>query len=406
MTVGLATIMFPYLICMSLGAMMAGMLNSLRRYFAAAVAPVFLNVILIGVLAYAWHKGSDARTVGFALAWGVLAAGLVQLAIVWVAVRHAGISIGFRRPRMTPNVKRLLVLALPAAITGGITQINQVIGTAIASTQDSAVSSLAYADRIYQLPLGVVGIAVAIVLLPELSRALKSGNLVEAANLQNRSVEFTLFLTLPAAAALLVMSEPIVRLVYERGAFAANGSTQGVAAILAIFGLGLPAFVLIKAFTPGYFAREDTRTPMIFAAISVAVNVTTALTLFPSMGAPGIAVASAVAGWVNALMLLGVLIRRGHWGRDAPLMKRIPRLVLSAAVMGAALYFAENWLAAQLASGSPLAIKATTLLALVAGGTLLYFVAAFATGGADFGMIRRNIRRKGSPPVGEQSPDP
>ena len=167
-------------------------------------------------------------TVGYALAWGVLAAGLVQLAIVWVAVRHAGVSIGFRRPRLTPNVKRLLLLALPAAITGGITQINQLIGTAIASAQDSAVSSLAYADRIYQLPLGVVGIAVAIVLLPELARALKAGNLDEAANLQNRSVEFTLFLTLPAAAALLVMSEPIVRVLYERGAFAADDSTPMV----------------------------------------------------------------------------------------------------------------------------------------------------------------------------------
>ena len=131
------------------------------------------------------------------------------------------------------------------------------------------MSSLAYADRIYQLPLGVVGIAVAIVLLPELARALKSGNLVEAANLQNRSVEFTLFLTLPAAAALLVMSEPIVRVLYERGAFAATNGTPIVSAVLAIFGLGLPAFVLIKAFTPGYFAREDTRTPMYFAAISV-----------------------------------------------------------------------------------------------------------------------------------------
>ena len=193
------------------------------------------------------------------------------------------------------------------------------------------MSSLAYADRIYQLPLGVVGIAVAIVLLPELARALKAGNLEEAANLQNRSVEFTLFLTLPAAAALLVMSEPIVRVLYERGAFAADNGTPTVSAILAIFGLGLPAFVLIKAFTPGYFAREDTRTPMIFAAISVAVNVTTALTLFPRMGAPGIAVASAVAGWVNAPLLLGVLIRRGHWGSDMPLLTRIPRLVLAAA---------------------------------------------------------------------------
>ena len=146
--------------------------------------------------------------------------------------------------------------------------------------------------------------------------------------------------------------------------------------------------MLIKAFTPGYFAREDTRTPMIFAAISVAVNVAIALTLFPTMGAPGIAVASAVAGWVNAVLLLAVLIRRGHWGRDVPLLKRIPRLVLAAAVMAVALYFAEHWLAARLGPGSPLVIKAATLLSLVAGGALLYFVAAFATGGADFGMIR------------------
>ncbi len=393
MTVTLATIMFPYLICMSLGAMMAGMLNSLRRYFAAAVAPVFLNVILIAVLAYAWYDGQDAVRVGYALSWGVLAAGLVQLAIVWVAVRHAGISIGFRMPRMTPNVKRLLVLAFPAAITGGITQINQLIGTAIASGQDSAVSSLAYADRIYQLPLGVVGIAVAIVLLPELSRALKAGNVMEAANLQNRSVEFTLFMTLPAAAALLVMSEPIVRLLYERGAFAANNSTPTVAAILAIFGLGLPAFVLIKAFTPGYFAREDTRTPMVFAAISVVVNVATALTLFPSMGAPGIAVASAVAGWVNAALLLGVLVRRGHWGRDVPLLKRIPRLLLAAALMGMALWFVEDWFAPQLASSAPLLTKAVTLALLSGAGAILYFALAFATGGADFGMIRRNMGR-------------
>ena len=235
--------------------------------------------------------------------------------------------IGFRRPRFTTNVKRLLILAFPAAITGGITQINQLIGTAIASGQDSAVSSLAYADRVYQLPLGVVGIAVAIVLLPELARALKAGNLKEAANLQNRSVEFTLFLTLPAAAALLVMSEPIVRVLYERGAFAATNSTPTVSAILAVFGLGLPAFVLIKAFTPGYFAREDTRTPMWFAAISVVVNVSLALTLFPRLGGVGIAVASASAGWVNSPLLLGVLIRRGHWGSDVPLLTRIPRLV-------------------------------------------------------------------------------
>lgn len=393
LTVSLATIMFPYLICMSLAAMMSGMLNSLRRYFAAAIAPVFLNIILIGVLGYAWYQGLDPLAVGYGLSWGVLAAGIVQLAIVWIAVRHAGISIRFRRPHMTPNVKRLLWLALPAAVTGGITQINTLIGTAIASGGESAVSSLALADRIYQLPLGVVGVAVAIVLLPELARALKAGHMVEASNLQNRSVEFTLFLTLPAAAALLVISEPIVRVLYERGAFAANNSTPTVAAILAIFGLGLPAFVLIKAFTPGYFAREDTKTPMIFAAISVAVNITVALTLFPSMGAPGIATASAIAGWVNAAMLLFVLIRRGHWSRDAGLMRRIPRLIVASAAMAGALWFAARQAEPWLSSSAPVYTQATALAILVVGAMIVYFAVAFGIGGADFGMIRRNVRR-------------
>jgi putative peptidoglycan lipid II flippase len=393
LTVNLAIVMFPYLMCMSLGAMMSGMLNSLRRYFAAAIAPAFLNIILIAVLAYAWHRGADAETVGHALAWGVLAAGLVQLAIVWAAVRNAGASVGFRRPHFSANVKRLLVLALPAAITGGITQINQLIGTAIASGQDSAVSSLAYADRIYQLPLGVVGIAVAIVLLPELARALKAGNLVEAANLQNRSVEFTLFLTLPAAAGLLVLSEPIVRVLYQRGAFAATNGTPVVSTVLSIFGLGLPAFVLIKAFTPGYFAREDTRTPMYFAAISVLVNVAIALTLFPSLGAPGIATASAIAGWVNAALLLAVLVRRGHWGRDAGLISRIPRLLVAAAAMGGVLYLALGYCSGYLASASPLGVQALTLAVLVATGSLVYFAVAFGIGGADLGMIRRNVKR-------------
>jgi len=405
LTTELALIMFPYLMCMSLGAMKAGMLNSLRRYFAAAIAPVFLNIILIGVLAFAWHDGMDARAVGYALAWGVLAAGIVQLGIVWIAVRHAGASIGFRLPRFTPNVRRLLWLALPAAITGGITQINQLIGTAIASGKDSAVSSLAYADRVYQLPLGVVGIAVAIVLLPELARALKAGATKEAANLQNRSVEFTLFLTLPAAAALLVMAEPIVRVLYERGAFTAE-STAVVSQTLAIFGLGLPAFVLIKAFTPGYFAREDTRTPMWFAAVSVIVNVSTALILFPRWGAPGIATASAIAGWVNAALLLGVLIRRGHWGSDRALLLRIPRLVLAAALMAGAIWFALDHAATWLQPASPLSQQVAALALLILGAAILYFGIAFGTGGASFAMIRRSVRRRGNaPPPGPVDPE-
>lgn len=402
-TVSMATIMFPYLACMSLAAMMGGMLNSLHRYFAAAIAPVFLNVILIGVLAYAWYGGHDTVSVGYGLSWGVMAAGIVQLAIVWIAVRHAGITIGIRRPRLTPNVKRLLILALPAAFTGGITQINLLINTAIASTQESAVTSLVLADRIYQLPLGVVGIAVATVLLPELARALRSGNLVEAGNLQNRSVEFVLFLTLPAAAALLVMSEPIVRLVFEHGKFTAQ-STPVVANILAVYGLGLPAFVLIKAFIPGFFAREDTRTPMIFACISVAVNVSLAMILFPRLSAVGIATAEISAGWVNALLLFATLLWRGHWHVDMPLLTRIPRLLIACAVMALALHFAIEWLAVPLSSATPLWTRAPVLLGLIAAAMLVYFALAFATGGANMAMIRRNMKRKAAKPAADPMP--
>ena len=399
LAVPLAAIMFPYLMCMSLTAMMSGMLNALRHYFAAAVAPVFLNIILIAVLLGAWQQGADARQIGYGLAFGVLAAGVVQLAIVWFAVRQAGVRIGFRRPRLTPNVKRLLWLALPAAVTGGITQINTLIGTAIASTQAAAVSSLAYADRVYQLPLGVIGIAVAIVLLPELARALKAGNDAEASNLQNRSVEFSLFFTLPAAGAILVMAEPMVRVLYERGAFAATGGTPIVAATLAVFGIGLPAFVLIKAFTPGFFAREDTRTPMIFAGISVGVNIATALVLFPRLGAPGIAVASSLAGWVNGALLFGTLVRRGQWGWDAGLVSRLPRLLFASAAMSAFAWFAHEWYAsAWLQPETPLYQQIVALGALILSSMLVYFVLAFATGGASLGMIRRNLRRGGSQP--------
>lgn len=398
LTVALATIMFPYIVCMSLGAMMSGMLNSLRHYFAAAIAPVFLNIILVGVLFWAWREGSDAVTIGYWLAWGVMVAGVLQIGIVWVAVVRAGVSIRFRLPRLTPNVKRLLWLAAPAAITGGITQINTLIGTAIASGQERAVPALAQADRFYQLPLGVVGIAVAIVLLPELARALKAGDQAEATSLQNRSVEFTLFLTLPAAGALLVMSEPIIRVLYERGAFTAD-DTALVASILTIFGAGLPAFVLIKAFTPGFFAREDTRTPMIFAAISVAINIVTALLLFPRLGAPGIAVASSIAGWVNAGLLFGALLRKGQWTTDAGLRRRAPRLLAAAAVMTGAAWYAAGLLDGYMTPSSPLPVQAAALGALVALCAAIYFALAFAIGGADIASVRSSLRRRPGTPA-------
>lgn len=394
LTVRMAAVMFPYLMCMSLTAMMSGMLNSLHHFFAAAVAPIFLNVVMIGALAYALYTGADPLQTAWYLSWGVLVAGVLQLAVVYIGVLHAGMSIGLKFPRITPNVKRLLILAVPAAITGGITQINQIIGQAIASAQNGAIAALQYADRIYQLPLGVVGIAVGVVLLPELSRALKGGNLKEAGNLQNRSIEFVLFLTIPAAFALWILSDEIIRVLYERGAFGPQ-NTAVVGDILAIYGIGLPAFVLIKALQPGFYAREDTRTPMRFSVVAVAVNCAVALSLFSSYGAPGIAVAEATAGWLSTVLLFVTLLRRGHLTWEWALARRAVMLVVSAAIMGGVLYYLRDAFAVQLAAGSPLLTKVGTLGLLIAISMVVYFAMAFLIGGADLGMIRRNLRRKG-----------
>ena len=396
LTVALATIMFPYLMCMSLAAMMAGMLNSLRRYFAAAIAPVFLNIILIGVLFYAWHSKLGGLQIGYALAWGVLAAGLVQLVIVWGAVRHAGVRIGFRRPHLTPNVKRLLVLAFPAAVTGGITQINQLIGTAIASGKESAVSSLAYADRVYQLPLGVVGIAVAIVLLPELARALKAGNLREASNLQNRSVEFTLFLTLPAAAALLVISEPIVRLLYERGEFSAGATTNTALAVMAI-SIGLPAYVFNKALQPGFFARGDTVTPFRYSMITIVADITICIVFFFwlrrwGLGYLGIALGTGLAAWINTTLLYRMLRKRGFLVLDQRLKRNLPRFALANVAMAGVLVGGQHLLAPWLSG--PLERQAAGLVALVGAAALVYFLLVVLLGAYTLADFKRHALRR------------
>ncbi|MCD2180234.1 murein biosynthesis integral membrane protein MurJ [Rhizobium sp. C1] len=393
-TVRLAIIMFPYLACMSLTAMLSGMLNSLHHYLAAAIAPIFFNVAMIAALAYGLWIKADAVSIAYYLSYAVLVAGILQMLVLYIGVRFAGMSIAFRRPHMTPNVKRLLLLALPAAVTGGVTQINLIIGQAVASMKDGAIASLQYADRIYQLPLGVVGVAVGVVLLPELARALKSGHMVEAESLQNRSIEFVLFLTLPAAAGIFALSDDIIRLVYERGAFHPE-ATATVAAVLTLFGFGLPGFVLNKALTPGFFAREDTKTPMRFTMISVFVNSALSISLFPFFAERGIAAAESIAGWLSTIMLFVSLTRRGHLNIERALVSRAIRMVIASVIMAVAAHYMAVHFAGYLHSGSPALMQAAVLLPIVFASFALYLVIVFAIGGADIGMIRRNMKRRG-----------
>ena len=393
LTVLLTRVMFPYLACMSLVAMLSGILNALHRYFVAAFAPVVLNVILVCILVGCLWLGLPTNEIGVWMGIGVFYAGLAQLALLGIAVRRAGIRLKIARPRLTPGVKRLLWLATPAAIAGGITQINLFIGQIIASQKDGAIAVLQYADRVYQLPLGIVGIAIGVVLLPELSRALKAGRMREAAHNQNRSLEFALFLTLPAAAALFVIPEEVVRVLYERGAFSPATSAV-VARVLAIFALGLPAFVLIKVFSPGFFAREDTKTPMYAAASAMLTNIVLSLALFSALEEVAIALATTVSGWLNAILLFTLLMRRGHWPLDRPTLRRIALTLGVSVVMAIVLRRAALSLGFAFDPSSSVLLQAGALAALVAAGAVLYFALAHVAGAADVGLLARNLRRK------------
>ncbi|AQX28988.1 putative peptidoglycan lipid II flippase [Bartonella sp. JB63] len=369
------------------------MLNALQHYFVAAIAPVFLNIILICVLAYAWIYQLDAWHIGLNLSWGVTAAGLLQLTLLAIALRKSGMKISLCLPHFSPNVRQLLILAFPAAITGGITQINLLINTNIASSQSGAVSSLVYADRLYQLPLGVVGIAVATVLLPELTKALRNKKHIDSNELQNRAIELSLFLTLPASVSFLLISNPIISLLFERGQFT-SGSTSSVAQLVQLYGIGLPAFVLIKVFIPNFFAREDTKTPMIFAGICVFINISLALILFSLLSAQGIVIAEITAGWVNILLLCSVLFKRGYWKYDAQLIKRIISLMVASIFMALTLYYSLNFFSVALSSQTSFFLRASTLAGLLFVATSVYFIICLLLGTNYLSLLRKNLKQR------------
>ncbi|HET7714958.1 MAG TPA: murein biosynthesis integral membrane protein MurJ [Bauldia sp.] len=393
LTVYLTRIAFPYLGLVSIVAFYSGVLNSRGRFAAAAFAPALLNVVLIAVLFLVFWMGWEAHpAAGVALSVGTIVGGLAQLALVMVATHRAGAKVTPRRPRLTPRVRRLITLGVPGVVAGGITQINIVIGTMIASLAPGAVSYLYYADRLYQLPLGIVGIAIGVVLLPDLSRQLRAGRDDLAGHSQNRAVEFAMALTLPASVALFVMADPLIEVLFQRGSFG-PADTVETAAALAAFAVGLPAFVLIKVFSPGFFAREDTRTPMWFAAISVAVNVAASLALFPFLAHVGIAIATSLSAWVNLALLVMVLHRRGHFAADAALKKRLPLILFAAVLMGLALT-AAMWLMASLLDSPSFLMRASAVGLLVVAGVVLFAVFCQLTGAADFRRAIRLVLRR------------
>lgn len=298
-----------------------------------------------------------------------------------------------RRPRLTEGVRRLVALGIPGVIAGGITQVNILIGTIIASLQDHAVSWLYYADRIYQLPLGLVGIAIGVVLLPDLSRRLRAEDGDGALHSQNRSLELSLMLTLPAAIALMVVPAPIIQVLFERGAFTAS-DTPATAAALAAFATGLPAFVMVKVFSPGFFAREDTKTPMYFAGASVVVNIVGSLALFWFIGHVGIAVATSLAGWVNAMLLAVTLMRNGHFSVDQTFRRRLIPMVVSCVGMGIVLWIVSSQLAPWFAPSAGVAKQVSALAGVVVCGMAVYAILIHVTGAFRLQELFKALGRK------------
>ena len=312
------------------------------------------------------------------------------MALVWVAASRAGFKLRLKLPRYTPELGKLVRIAIPAALAGGVVQVNLLVGQQVASYFDKAVGWLYAADRLYQLPLGVVGIAIGIVLLPDLSRRLSANDHTGARDALSRAAEVSLALTIPSAVALVVIPLPLVSVLFERGATTAADSAA-IAIAVAIYGLGLPSFVLQKILQPLFFARADTKSPFRYALVAMAINLVVAIGLAPYLGWIAPAVATTLAGWVMVVLLMRGVRPMGDVARfDDRFNTRIWRICAAAAVMGLALW----GLSALLQDALHMAgIRYLALAGLIVASMVIYFGSGHLIGAFRLSDFRKSMRR-------------
>ena len=387
--VHLSRLTIPYLMLISLVSLLGGILNSLHRFWVNAAAPILLNLTLIVAL-LGFHS-HDPLVTARNQAIAVTVSGVLQLAWLAWACRSVGVTLRPVRPRLTADVKRLLALIWPAAAGAGAVQINLVISTALAASllPHGSVTYIYMADRLNQLPLGLIGIGLGTVLLPMISRQLGAGDEGAAMATQNRGMELALLLTLPATVALVLCGEPIAAALFGYGRYGAH-DIHATAQALAAFSIGLPSYVLVKVLTPGFYARQDTRTPVRYAMVSMGVNLALNVALIWPLAHMGPPLATALASTVNVAMLYGTLVRRGHFIADARLRHRAWRLGLAAVTMGIVLWVTQGRLTPYV-HGSAI-VRAGALAVLVGAGGLVYAIACVALGAFsrdDLALFRR-----------------
>jgi len=394
-------IMFPYLAFMSGVGLLSGVLNSLGRFAVAAGAPLLLNILMIAAVLFVAGEGAEAA--GDALAWAVAAAGAAQLAALYWGASRAGFAVRPRLPKLTPGVRRLLVLGAPGFLAAGSAQINLIVGTNVASRESGAVSWLMNADQLHQLPVSLIGIGLGIVLLPMLSERVKTGDETGAARALNRAAELSLVLSMPATFALILMGPFLcdalfrdfagdaLRLVGSKGSAFTADDAQKTGLALALFSAGLPAFIAQKVFAPAFFAREDTKTPMAYALASIALNMVVSVGLFPVIGFYSVALGTSLAAWLQAGLLVLSAARRGHFAPDDRLKSRWIRILMASLLMALAVagalrvepvltgvLFGQSWLTALLIAG---------------GGFGLYGGACLLTGALSAGDLKSALTR-------------
>jgi len=334
LAVDLSRITFPFLFFVCLASFFAAILNSYNKFAVAAAAPIVLNVILIGSLFFSqWLSISNVLTLSYAVSF----AGFLQLLILLFFVRKNFKPILSIKIKIDNKIKFFFGKLLPSIFSSGVTQINILVGTIIASFQAGAVSYLYYADRVYQINLAVAGIAVGTVMLPELSKYIKNDNYKEVLNLQNRALELCLFLSIPAAAALVLASEEIITSLFGYGSFDVE-SVNNTAIALTFFAFGVPAFSILKIYSNFFFARNDTKLPFYLSVVSVILNILISVSLFGRFGFIIIPIATSISSWINVFLHFYFIKKRNLHIFDSKFIYKFPRMILSVVVMGAILY--------------------------------------------------------------------
>ena len=370
--INLSRITIFYLIFISLVSLLSGILNSLGKFAVPASAPILLNGTL--VLSF-FVFGPYVPTYAHALSWGVFAAGILQFLWLFIFTYKAGFLLYPKWPKLNTDIKKFFGKILPGIIGANVMQINLLVDSIFASMIFGAVSYLYYADRINQLPLAMIGIAIGIALLPALSKKIKEKKFKDAIKLQNVALEIGLMLVLPAATALAILAYPIISTLFERGAFS-HDQTIFVGGALSFYALGLPAYVLVKVMEPSFFSRGDTKTPMKIAFICMASNLISNLTFY-SLGFDyiGIVLSSVISGYLNLTLLISILLYRKDFRFDNEFFKRTPLIIIPSIFMGLFLFFANQYFAQ-----NDELHKIIELILIIGGGLIVYIILSWALG--------------------------